>query len=454
MTDPQTGIQLDRAVDSLIVGKRHRTDLGDIETLAASIDRDGLLQPLTITIDGVLVCGARRLAAIKMLGWRTVNVWVRSGLSDRLGQLLAEQDDNMLHKPYTHLEAAGLYREIKQLMAEDAARRKAATQFSAENQPGDDGPGKFPGPSGALGDARELAAAMIPGGGSYKTLEKVGYIEEIAANPAQPETIRTEAAAALERIEAGDPVHPLYLAIHESAEAAREVREATMHALAEDAVARANAMKNPHALLRKPLSLDDYLAARPISEPIHLFDCVMPCAGAEGYLLMSEERARSLELPFVRIRSTIERHNAFPEDPIQFRGGWAMDRDALYEHAGVGPQDVDFLEAYDDYPVINMMQIEDLGFCAKGEASAFVRQHEFTIAGSFPFNTSGGQLSVGQAGAAGGYLGFVQALRQLTGTAGRMQVTDARIGLVSGFGMINYDRGLCSGAALLERGTA
>ena len=99
--------------------------LGDIDALAASIGRDGLLQPLTITIDGVLVCGARRLAAIKKLGWRTVNVWVRSGLSDRLGQLLAEQDDNMLHKPYTQLEAAGLYREIKELMAEDAARSAA-----------------------------------------------------------------------------------------------------------------------------------------------------------------------------------------------------------------------------------------------------------------------------------------------------------------------------------------
>lgn len=270
MTDPQTGIQLDRAVDSLIVGKRHRTDLGDLETLAASIDRDGLLQPLTITIDGVLVCGARRLAAIKMLGWRTVSVWVRGGLSDRLGKLLAEQDDNMLHKPYNQLEAAGLYREIKEVMAEDAARRKSATQFSAENQPGNDGPGKFPGPSGALGGARELAAAMIPGGGSYKTLEKVGFIEEIAANPAQPETLRAEAAAALERIEAGDPVHPLYVVIHESAEAAREARQATMHALAEDAVARANAMKKgkkpkPRP---KPLVPDD---APPVRYPVRAF---------------------------------------------------------------------------------------------------------------------------------------------------------------------------------------
>jgi len=215
---------------------------------------------------------------------------------------------------------------------------------------------------------------------------------------------------------------------------------------------RDNALKNPHALMKKPLTLQQYIEARPITDPIHLFDCVMPCAGAEGYLVMSEERARALKLPYTRVRSTIERHNAFPEDPIQFRGGWAMDKDALYEHAGVAPADVDFLETYDDYPVINAMQFEDLGFCPKGEVAGFIRANEFTIDGSFPFNTSGGQLSVGQAGAAGGYLGFVQALRQLTGSAGRTQVKDAKIGVVSGFGMINYDRGLCSGAAILERG--
>ena len=114
----------------------------------------------------MLVCGARRLAAIKKLGWRTVNVWVRSGLSDRLGQLLAEQDDNMLHKPYTQLEAAGLYRELKQVMAEDAARRKSATQFSSENQPGNDGGANFAPPSsGPLGKAREQAAALLEGVG-------------------------------------------------------------------------------------------------------------------------------------------------------------------------------------------------------------------------------------------------------------------------------------------------
>ena len=217
---------------------------------------------------------------------------------------------------------------------------------------------------------------------------------------------------------------------------------------------RANALKFPHALFKKPLSMEEYLAARPIADPLHLFDCVMPCAGAEGFLVLSEEKAKSLKMKYARILGTIERHNAFPDDPIQMRGGWALDRDELYAQAAVGPADVDFLQAYDDYPVITLMQIEDLGFCEKGAGAAFVRQHEFTAEGSFPLNTSGGQLSVGQAGAAGGYLGLVEALRQLTGRPLGRPVPGARIGLVSGFGMINYDRGLCSGAALLAGGGA
>ena len=236
-------IELEWTVDSIRVGRRHRTELGDIDELAASIDRDGLLQPITVTPDGVLVCGARRLAAIRKLGEKKINVWVRSGLSDRLGQLLAEQDDNMLHKPLTQREAAALYRELKQVMAEDAARRKASTQFSSDYQPGDDGPGKFPGPSTAHGEAREQAAAMIGGGASYKTLEKVGYLEHLSADPAQPDALRVQAAAGLEQIEAGAPVHPIFQAIRNAASAAQDAREADLHQMADEAVARATAAK-------------------------------------------------------------------------------------------------------------------------------------------------------------------------------------------------------------------
>ena len=217
---------------------------------------------------------------------------------------------------------------------------------------------------------------------------------------------------------------------------------------------RTNAMAFPHALMRKPLTLDEYLGARPISDPIHLFDCVMPCAGAEAFLVCRDDVARSLGLPAARLLATIERHNAFPDDPIQYRGGWALDIGELYAMAGVTAEDVDFLQTYDDYPVICMMQMEDLGFCAKGDGPAFVRGHTLTADGSFPHNTSGGQLSVGQAGCAGGLLGLVESVRQLTGAALGTAVPDARIGLVSGFGMITYDRGLASGAALLAGGGA
>jgi acetyl-CoA acetyltransferase len=212
---------------------------------------------------------------------------------------------------------------------------------------------------------------------------------------------------------------------------------------------RANALRFPHALFKKPLGLEEYLAARPIAEPLHLFDCVMPCAGADAFLVMAADRARAMGLKYCRLLGTIERHNAFASDPVQMRAGWALDRADLFEQAGAGPQDMDFLETYDDYPVITLMQIEDLGFCGKGEGPAFVRRHTFTWDGSFPLNTSGGQLSVGQAGAAGGSLGMVEALRQLIGQAAGRQVKDARQGLVSGFGMINFDRGLGSGAAVL-----
>jgi acetyl-CoA acetyltransferase len=214
---------------------------------------------------------------------------------------------------------------------------------------------------------------------------------------------------------------------------------------------RANALRFKPALFKNPLTLEEYMAARPIAEPLHLFDCVMPCAGAEGFLVLKEETARKAGLRYCRLLGTIERHNAFSSDPIQMRGGWALDRDELYRQAGVKVEDVDFVETYDDYPVISLMQLEDLGFCAKGEGPTFVRSHGFTYDGDFPLNTSGGQLSVGQAGAAGGFLGMVEAIRQLTGAAPGRQVKEASIGLVSGFGMINFDRGLASGAAVLSK---
>lgn len=202
-------IELERTVDSIAIGTRHRTNYGDLAQLIASIERDGLLQPVTITPDGVLVCGARRLAAIKQLGWRTVNVWVRSGITDRLGALLAEQDDNLLHKPLTPTEQATLYRELKTVMAEVAAQRQAATQFGPGGKhPGVSGAGESPAPLDVKGDVREQAARLITGHDASQRLERIGRLQFLAADDSQPAQVRDRARTELDEITAGGPVNP------------------------------------------------------------------------------------------------------------------------------------------------------------------------------------------------------------------------------------------------------
>jgi ParB family chromosome partitioning protein len=198
-------------VDSIIVGARHRKDHGDLTVLADSISRLGLLQPITVTLDGVLICGARRLAAIKHLGWHTVNVWVCGSVSDKLGMLLAEQDENVLHKPLNDLEAASLYREIKTLIAQDAERRKQASQFEhgTGQNPRSHGPAILAGPcEGPGGEARKQAAAMVTGRASYTTLDRVNRLQDIAEDETKPEHVRQRAREELAKIGAGGPVLP------------------------------------------------------------------------------------------------------------------------------------------------------------------------------------------------------------------------------------------------------
>ena len=88
-------------------------------------------------------------------------------------------------------------------------------------------------------------------------------------------------------------------------------------------------------MMKKKLTLDDYMSARPIADPIHLFDCVMPCAGAEAIPGVPRGYRQVARPAGVRILSTIERHNAFPADPMQVRGGWALDVGDLWSMAGI-----------------------------------------------------------------------------------------------------------------------
>ena len=221
MPDTRGHIELDRALDSIVVGTRHRKDPGDLAKLMDSIDRLGLLQPVTITPDGVLVCGWRRLEAVRQLGWHSMKVWVRSGISDKLQGLLAQQDENQLHKPLSELEKAALYRELKALRAEEAEHRMQATQFGAQGASGS--PGSAPGAEPKEpGDARSQAATAITGKASYNTHERVCALMDWASRRATPPEIRAMANDALRRIEAGDPVKPLYLKVKEAFDRTQE----------------------------------------------------------------------------------------------------------------------------------------------------------------------------------------------------------------------------------------
>ena len=120
----------------------------------------------------------------------------------------------------------------------------------------------------------------------------------------------------------------------------------------------------------------------------------------------------------------------------------------MWEEAGLRPEDVDVASVYDDYPVMVLVQLWDLGFAADGDLERFAREQ---LEGRrLAVNTSGGQLSAGQAGAAGGMHGLVEAVRQLRGEAGERQVEGAHTAVVTGYGMIAYRYGACSNAVVLR----
>jgi acetyl-CoA acetyltransferase len=215
---------------------------------------------------------------------------------------------------------------------------------------------------------------------------------------------------------------------------------------------RENALNNPQALFREPMTINDYVNARMISDPIRLLDCVMPCSGAECVVLASEEKARQLtdKLVYLVTDAEISHYQVANMLPDKTTFGTKVVGERIFNE--IRREEIDLFEIYDDYPIAVMIQIEDLGYCNKGDGGKFVDAHDLTYKGDFPVNTGGGELSVGQAGLAGGFLHIVEALRQLRGEADGHQVKKAERALVTGIGWLNYGRNLGTTAALvLER---
>jgi acetyl-CoA acetyltransferase len=215
---------------------------------------------------------------------------------------------------------------------------------------------------------------------------------------------------------------------------------------------RRNAGLNSNALLREPMTIDDYLNARLICDPIRLYDCVLPCGGGEAIVVTSAERARTLNRPVIRVLAGGERTNYGADKLLLLDAGWRDFAPSMFEQAGLSHSDIDMVQLYDDYPIMELIQLEGLGFCARGEGGRFVEETDISLTGQLPINTGGGQLSCGQSGAGGGGIGLTEAVMQLQREAGDRQVANPRTALVSGFGMVGYVKGLCQSAVILAAG--
>lgn len=199
---------------------------------------------------------------------------------------------------------------------------------------------------------------------------------------------------------------------------------------------RRHAQLNPDALMHaRAMTMGDYLASPMISDPFRLLDCSLEANGACALVVAAAERAADLAQTPVHIMGFAQ-GQPFPPDDIfaredLFRLGVATAMPRALAMADIEREAIDFAELYDPFTFQVIHQLEEMGFCARGEGGPFVASGHIELGGDLPINTHGGLLSEGHVL---GMNHFVEAVRQLRRTAGARQVEDAAIGLVTGFG--------------------
>jgi acetyl-CoA acetyltransferase len=213
-------------------------------------------------------------------------------------------------------------------------------------------------------------------------------------------------------------------------------------------LARKHAAANPRALMRDPLTMEDYLSARMVAEPLRVLDCCLETDGACALVVTRYDPAKNAAHRPVSIHTVVRGYGPAPgglldkaEDPSQLFTAYLADR--LFSTAGLGRGDVDLAILYDAYTFTVLAQLEDLGFCPPGQAGGFLRSGGGTRSGPLPLNPHGGLLSEGYVH---GLNSVAEAVLQLRGQAGERQVPDAEVALCTGFG------GDIGSAAILTRG--
>jgi acetyl-CoA acetyltransferase len=188
---------------------------------------------------------------------------------------------------------------------------------------------------------------------------------------------------------------------------------------------RTNANHNPMAIFHDtPITIEDVVNSRIVADPLHLLECVMPCAGACAFIVARADVARDMPHKPAYIlggalgilRSNLTHVGEITESPV----GRAAPK--AFAMAGYKPEEIQVMEIYDSFTITVMCELEESGFCKKGEAVDWIWEHDMTFKGDKPLNTHGGQLSYGQASTAGGCAQVTEAVRQIRREAGEHQV--------------------------------
>ena len=201
---------------------------------------------------------------------------------------------------------------------------------------------------------------------------------------------------------------------------------------------RKHASLNPAAQMRKPISIEDVLASRMIADPLHLLDCSLVSDGGAAFIMTSAERAHDFKQKPVYLLGVGEGHShEHVSQALNLTSSAAKQAgERAYAMAGLGPKEVDLAELYDCFTPVVIIELEDLGFCPKGEGGRFVEGGRIELGGELPVNTHGGLLSHCHPGHPGSMFSITEAVRQLRGSCGTRQVKDAKIALVHGQGGI------------------
>lgn len=193
---------------------------------------------------------------------------------------------------------------------------------------------------------------------------------------------------------------------------------------------------NPNAMFRKPFTVEEVLASKVLSEPLHAKESNVLADGAAAFVVTSAERAADVTDTPVYILGVGGRvtHYSLGQEPDITRFGYAEAARDAFAMAGIDAKDVDIAEIYDSYPVFNLIALEELGLVERGAAGAFVAAGHTWPGGKLPMTTNGGMLSQGHTGAGGGVAILVEAVRQLMGKAGARQVPGAKLAVETGTG--------------------